>query len=263
MAAGAEVHGAESAVHEMTMAEELFYTISPHEMFRIKLFGLEIPVSDTVIVMWFVMALIIIVAVIITRSLNTIPNGKQHIAEMYVDFVSNFAKGNIGHHGVDFVPYLGTIFLFLVFANAISIFNFFPGAWIADWTGIESLRHFGIRPPTRDINVTMCLALMSIVLTLGAGIKYKKFSGWLKYLVDPVPIILPFKLLDYFIRPLSLCFRLFGNILGAFIVMELLLMAIPAFLPAVFSIYFDLFDAILQAYVFCFLTSLYIAEAIE
>jgi F-type H+-transporting ATPase subunit a len=113
------------------------------------------------------------------------------------------------------------------------------------------------------MNLTVTMALMSILLVIFASIRIKGLKGWLRYHIEPIPIILPFKLLDYFIRPLSLSMRLFGNILGAFIVMELLYVAMPMVLPAAFSIYFDLFDGMLQAYVFVFLTSLYIAEAIE
>jgi F-type H+-transporting ATPase subunit a len=79
----------------------------------------------------------------------------------------------------------------------------------------------------------------------------------------PVPVMLPFNILEYFIKPLSLALRLFGNILGAFIVMELIYMALPVVAPAALSLYFDLFDGVLQAYVFMLLTSLYIAEAVE
>ena len=66
-----------------------------------------------------------------------------------------------------------------------------------------------------------------------------------------------------FIKPLSLCMRLFGNVLGSFVIMELLKLIVPAVLPAVFSCYFDIFDGLIQAYVFVFLTSLFIKEATE
>ena len=72
----------------------------------------------------------------------------------------------------------------------------------------------------------------------------------------------PMNLLEVIIRPLSLCMRLFGNILGAFIIMELIRMIIPAVVPLVEGAYFEIFDALLQAYVFCFLTSLFIQESI-
>ena len=122
---------------------------------------------------------------------------------------------------------------------------------------------YTISPPTKDLNVTLCMALMSIFMVLGASIRFKKLSGWLKSFFQPVPMAVFTKVLDYFTRPVSLSLRLFGNIIGAFIVMKLLYFVLPVFIPAVFSIYFDLFDGILQAYVFVFLTSLYIAEAVE
>ena len=73
----------------------------------------------------------------------------------------------------------------------------------------------------------------------------------------------PINILEVFIRPLSLCMRLFGNVLGAFVIMELVELVVPVGVPAILSLYFDLFDGLVQAYVFVFLTSLYIAEAVE
>ena len=88
-------------------------------------------------------------------------------------------------------------------------------------------------------------------------------KGWLKSFAEPVPIILPINILEVFIRPLSLCMRLFGNVLGAFVVMELIKLLVPVVVPVAFSCYFDIFDGLIQAYVFVFLTSLFIKEAIE
>ena len=69
--------------------------------------------------------------------------------------------------------------------------------------------------------------------------------------------------MEIFIKPLSLCMRLFGNVLGAFVVMELIKIIMPAFLPIPFSMYFDIFDGLIQAYVFVFLTSLFMKESME
>ena len=73
----------------------------------------------------------------------------------------------------------------------------------------------------------------------------------------------PINILELFIKPLSLCMRLFGNVLGAFVIMELIKILMPAVAPVPFSLYFDIFDGLIQAYVFVFLTSLYIREAVE
>lgn len=247
----------------MDLGEELLQSMSPHDLFNINIFGFNIPVSDTVVVMWVVMAVLIIVALVLTRKMKLVPEGKQNVAEAYVDFINNFVHNNIGHHWKGFAPYLGSILLFLAFSNIISIFNIFPSEWIYNLTGIEAFRHFGIRPPTRDINVPACLAIFTILLVLFGSIRFKGFKGWLRSFLKPIPVILPFNILEYAIKPLTLCLRLFGNILGAFIVMELLYAAFPLVVPAAFSIYFDLFDGLLQAYVFVFLTTLYIAEAVE
>ena len=111
--------------------------------------------------------------------------------------------------------------------------------------------------------MTAALALMSIVLIEVAGIRARGTKGWLKSFAEPMPIILPINILEVFIKPLSLCMRLFGNVLGSFVIMELLKMVVPAVLPAVFSCYFDIFDGLIQAYVFVFLTGLFIKEATE
>lgn len=236
----------------MDLGERLIEAMEPQEVFTFSLFGNKIPVTDVVVTMWIIMAVMITLAIIFTRKFTTVPGKKQNVAEIIVEFINNIVKDAIGeHHWKAFAPYLGTVMLFLIFANTVSIFNVIPG---------ES---FKLRPPTRNINVTACLAVMSIAVVIYAGIRYKKVSGWLKSFVEPIPLMLPFKILDYGIKPLSLALRLFGNILGAFIVMELIYAAMPPIVPAALSLYFDLFDGILQAYVFMFLTSLYIAEVLE
>ena len=75
--------------------------------------------------------------------------------------------------------------------------------------------------------------------------------------------MLPLNVLELVIKPLSLCMRLFGNVLGAFVIMELIKLIVPVGLPLVFSFYFDVFDGCIQAYVFVFLTSLFMSEAME
>ena len=104
---------------------------------------------------------------------------------------------------------------------------------------------------------------MSIILVEAAGIKKKGVGKWLKSFSQPMAVITPMNILELAIRPLSLCMRLFGNVIGATVIMELLKMAVPIFVPAAFSLYFDIFDGLIQAYVFVFLTSLYIKEAVE
>ena len=105
--------------------------------------------------------------------------------------------------------------------------------------------------------------IMNIILVQVAAIRRKRIGGWLKGFTQPVAIVTPINILELGIKPLSLCMRLFGNVVGAFVIMELLKTVVPLFVPAVFSLYFDIFDGLLQAYVFVFLTSMYIKEALE
>jgi F-type H+-transporting ATPase subunit a len=240
-----------------------------NNLFTIHIGNLDIPVANSIVVMWIIMAVLIILSILFTRNLKKIPTGKQNIAEIIVETVTKLLKGNMGPHGKDFVPYFGTILLFLVFANTAGLFNLLPTAEdmykITGFTFFEKLPEFSIAPPTKDLNVTLTMALMTVSLVMLAGIKYKGIKGYLRSFVQPVPIMLPFHILDYGTRTISLSLRLFGNILAGYIIMEMLY-AGAIFVKPVFpiaSFFFDVFDAGLQAYIFVFLSSVYISEAIE
>jgi len=214
------------------------------------------------------MAAIVILAAVFTRNLKPIPEGKQNAAETVVELIDKLISGSMGSHGKAFVPYFGTLLIFLVIANMSGIFNIFPtGEELYLITGNEAFREFRftLSPPTKDLNVTVALALMTILLILFAGIRYRGFVGWLKSFLQPVPVMLPFHILDYATRTVSLSLRLFGNILAGYIIMEMIFEGSIFLLPIVpiASGFFDLFDAGLQAYIFVFLSSIYVREAIE
>ena len=122
---------------------------------------------------------------------------------------------------------------------------------------------FGFKPPTKDLNVTASLAIMSIILVQVAGIRGKGTKRWVKSFAEPVAIVAPLNVLELVIKPLSLCMRLFGNVLGAFVIMKLIEAVVPLIVPIPLSLYFDFFDGFLQAFVFTFLTTLYMQEAME
>jgi F-type H+-transporting ATPase subunit a len=249
------------------IGEKLLEKIKIEEIFSFELFGYEVIVSNSIVVMWIVMVVLIILSKILTKNFKTVPEGSQNFIEMVVDSINSFTKEVAGHHWKIIAPYVGTVFIFLIAANTISIFNLIP-EWeqLHKLTGLEffnKLPKISFTPPTRDINVNVALGLVSVIMVTAASIKRKKISGWLKSYIEPVPVILPMKIMENFIRMFSLAFRLFGNVLAAFIIMELVYIAIPLILPAGLSIYFDLFDGILQAFIFVFLTLLYMAEAVE
>ena len=121
----------------------------------------------------------------------------------------------------------------------------------------------GFKPPTKDMNVTIALAVMSMFVIEWSGIHRNGLVHWCKHFAKPVPIVAPIMILEIVIRPLSLCMRLFGNMLGGFVVMELIKEVVPLIVPIPFSFYFDIFDGLLQAYVFVFLTALFMTEEME
>lgn len=246
-----------SAAHEgaMSIGERISESISIKVVFNIRLFGYSIPISDTVISTWIVMALLVVFALVATRKLKQIPSGLQVFVEFFMDFADKFAGEYIGHHGKAFVPYLGTVFLFLCTANLLPMFTPVGGF------GFEPL--FVIRPLTRDINITAACAIITMLVVIGSSLRYKGPIGFLKSFMKPMPIMLPFNMLEYVVKPLSLTLRLFGNILGAYIIMLLIELMMPVLLPPVLSLYFDLFDGLIQAVVFTFLSAVYIAEAVE
>jgi F-type H+-transporting ATPase subunit a len=228
-------------------------------IFTFTLFGFPVPVTETVIVSWVVMLILIAAALILTRRFKEVPAGPQALVETGVEFLNNFAKDQFGRFAGHLGPYMGSLFLFLLVANIIPVISPLD----VKAFGREFIPPFPIRPPTRDINVTAALAAISILLVLVCGFAARGFGGWFKRLFHPVPFMLPFNLLEYGTRFVSLSLRLFGNILGGFVLMNMIEGLLPVALPMIFSLYFDFFDGTIQAGIFVFLTSLYIAEAVK
>ena len=201
-------------------------------------------INKSVVVTWGVIAILLVVLLWLTSNMKVHDiSNKQLVAEMIVDGLRGITGGMLGEEGLRYRDYMAVVLVFIGASNLVGL--------------------FGLTPATMDLNVTASLAIMSIILVEAAGMKYKGFGGWLKGFASPMAVMVPMNILELAIRPLSLCMRLFGNIIGATVIMELLKMAIPVIVPAAFSVYFDIFDGLIQAYVFVFLTSLYIKEAVE
>lgn len=223
--------------------ESLVSELGNKTAFTIPVLG-GVPVADSVVVTWIIMALLVVISLMLTRKLSVRSPGKVQVAlEWAVQFLNGFVKTNIGTHWRPFAPWLGTVALYIGFSNLISI--------------------LGLTPPTKDISVTTALAIMSMLLIYGSQFRYNGLLGGLKKFAAPMPLLLPINLMEVVIRPLALCMRLFGNILGAYIIMEMLKFVVPVVLPAIFSIYFDLFDGLIQTVVFVFLTTLFTGEGIK
>lgn len=224
------------------LAEELLNELKVKTVFTIPIFG-GIGISESVVISWAVMALLIAAAFYLGSNLKVRnPGRRQLLSELIVSRLDSFTGEMLGEKGREYRSYMAVVLLYIGLANLIGI--------------------FGVKPPTKDLNVPIALSLMSIFLVEFAGIHALGAKGWLKSFTKPVAIVTPINILELFIRPLSLCMRLFGNVLGAFVIMELVKLVVPVGLPAVLSLYFDIFDGLIQAYVFVFLTSLYIKEEV-
>ena len=225
------------------LREVLLESLANETVFTIPVLG-GIHVSQSVVVTWIIMAVLMAATLLLTRNLKVRDPGKiQVLLECAVNFLNHFAETNIGKHWRPFAPYLGTVALYIGFSNIIGI--------------------FGLTHPTKDVSVTTALAIMSMCLIYGAQFRYRGLLGGMKEFAEPVWLLAPINLMEVAVRPLALCMRLFGNILGAFIIMELIKYLAPVGVPAVVSIYFDLFDGLIQMAVFVFLTTLFTGEGIK
>ena len=225
------------------LVESLMEELNCNVVFTIPLFG-GIDVMESVVVTWIIMAIMMIASLILVHGLKVRNISKKQAAlESGMSFIYDFFEGLLGKEGKAYIPYLITVVIYIGIANMIGL--------------------LGFKSPTKDLNVTVSLAVMSIVLVEVAGIRKKGVRGWIKSFAEPIAIIVPINVLELFIRPLSLCMRLFGNVLGAIVVMALIKHLLPLIVPLPFSFYIDIFAGVIQAYVFVFFTSLYIKEAIE
>ncbi|MFP3043325.1 F0F1 ATP synthase subunit A [Treponema primitia] len=228
-------------------------------IFTISFFGTTLPITETVIISWVVMAILIICALVFTRKFTEIPKGPQAILETMVEFLNSFAKDQFGSWSKYFGYYMGTLFLFLLLANIIGVLSPVEISFM----GREFIPPFTIAPPTKDINVTASLAVLTILGVLVFGIIAKGPLGWFKHLLHPMAFMLPFNLMEYGTRLLSLSLRLFGNIMGGYVLMHMIEGLLPLGLPMIASLYFDFFDGLIQAAIFVFLSSMYLSEALK
>lgn len=224
------------------LANSLMEELECRTAFEIPIFG-GIPVPESCVITWVIMAVLVILCKIFVRNLKTVPTGAQLLIEMLITWLNNFFVDIMGQKGKKYLPFLETLIIYIGVSNVIGL--------------------FGLRPPTKDLNVTAGLAIMSIIYIQYCGIKEKGVKRLLRSFKEPMPLLLPINIMELIIKPLSLCMRLFGNVLGAFVIMELVKLCIPVGVPLILSLYFDVFDGLIQAYVFVFLTSLFMAEAME
>ncbi|SHI59936.1 ATP synthase F0 subcomplex A subunit [Geosporobacter subterraneus DSM 17957] len=215
-------------------------------------------ITETVTTTWIIMAVLTIFALVATRRFEKVPRGLQNVVELLVEAIYKLTAQTMGEDKKAFAPYIGTLLMYLVCANLAGL--------------------FGFRPPTADVNTTMALALMTFFMIHFFGMKRKGVGRYLKGFLEPFPVMLPLNVIGELATPISLSFRLFGNIVGGLIIMNLLYGAlatlsqsvgipnIPVFqtaIPTVFHLYFDVFAGVLQSFIFAMLTMVFVSIAMD
>jgi F-type H+-transporting ATPase subunit a len=210
-------------------------------LFHIKFFGYNIGIAQSILVQWGIMILVTILCVYLTRNLKIIPNKKQNIIEIVMESINNLVRDNMGEDYMAFVPFVGTIAIFLVFMNL---------------TGL-----IGIRPPTVDYSVALALALITFFVVQWFAIKKIGLGHYFKGYVQPYAFILPINLIERVMLPVSLSFRLFGNMTAGVVIIDLAYKSLAhltglsqLLVPIPLHFYFDLFDGVIQMVIFVMLT---------
>ena len=219
----------------------------------------------TAVSLFAVTVLLIVAAKLLTRNLKKRPGKVQVVLEKIISMLYGLVKDTMGEHNMKFAPYIGTLFLSSIVGTLIGMTQILPSA-------------------TSDLSVTLAWALVTTGMVWYNNIKNFGFKAWLKGFTEPIVVMTPMNIVSEIAQPISLAFRHFGNVAGGGVLTSLIYAALAALsnlvfgflpkavlavfpplfqvgIPAVLSVYFDLFSGFVQAFVFCLLTMIYVGEA--
>lgn len=221
--------------------------------------------TETVVMGWLIIVAVLILCLWLTHGMKKVPEKKrQVVAEMFVKFVNGMVKETMGPNLIRYAPYIATLLVYAVLGALISL--------------------IGLRSMTADINVTATWAVMTFILITYHKIRANGVPGYFKSFAKPVAFIFPLNIISEIATPASMAFRLFGNVAGGMVITGLLYGALGSLssalglsfevgsfgfsvfqvgIPAVLSVYFDLFSGCIQAYIFSMLTMVYVGSAAE
>lgn len=248
---------------------EVHVEVAPQPLWHFPLPGNHsIPITNTMVVMFVVMALLVIFGSLIARRSALIPGRVQAAVEIIVEFLLGLVEGAAGKRlGRTIFPIIGGLFIFILFANWIELLPGLGSIWVARTVNGESVHVPILRPPTSDLNMTIAMALLSYVMFQYLGIKAHGFKGRIKHLATPV-FVFPIEVISETARIISLSFRLFGNIFAGDVLLTIMYAIANAIkysviglvVPVVF-LYLEVLFGFIQALVFAILTLIYISLA--
>ena len=225
-------------------AQHYFYINEIFKFFNLGDFGHE---YQHVTHMWFIIAIMIVGALLLVRGIRLIPAKGQNILEMIIEGLENFMLDITGPEGKAFFPFVATIFLFILVSNLIGLV---PGFY----------------SPTANWNTTLALAICTFLLTHVIGFKFHGIK-YFKHFVGPVlimaPIMIPIELISHFVRVLSLSVRLMGNIFGKEMILGILFALAGLYLAPLPILFLGILVSLIQAVVFMLLSIVYFAGAME
>ena len=220
-------------------------------------------ITQTTVTLFVVTAALIAIAYFINRNIKKRPGRFQVIVEKLINMLYGMVEETMGKHNMKFAPYIGTLFLSSIFCTLLGMTQVFRSA-------------------TADISVTAAWALVTTGMVWYNNIKNFGFKAWLKGFTEPIVVMTPMNVVSEIANPVSMAFRHFGNVAGGSVLTALIYGALGAAssllfswlpgvladipflaagIPAVLSIYFDLFSGFVQALVFSLLTMVYVGGA--
>ena len=237
----------------------------PRILLTFSFFGLfDVTITETVLSSFLVMLTLVILSICLGRNLKKRLGSRQVLVEKVVQMLYNMVRDTMGEHNLRFAPYIGALFCSSLLGTLISMLGFFRSA-------------------TADISTTITWALVTSVLVWFYSIKNNGFFGWLKGFTEPIVVMTPMNIVSEIAQPVSMAFRHFGNVAGGSVLTMLIYNALAAAsalilgwipnafissipilqvgIPAVLSLYFDLFSGFIQELVFSMLTMVYVGAA--
>ena len=224
--------------------------ITPIPIWSPEIFGFKIDITAGIVTEWIVILILGIAAYGLTRNLKLKPTKTQATLENIYERLSGFIVGTMGEEYESFVPYIGTLMIYLLVLN---------------WIGV-----IGFRPPTSDVSITGSFGLLTFLVVNVNAIRKNGLFGYGKAYFHPFAVMLPLNLLERVLLPVTLALRLFGNMFAAVVLVDLVYSALGSIatvaqigLPIILHGYFDLFDGVLQMIVFSMLTMINIKTVAE
>jgi F-type H+-transporting ATPase subunit a len=210
-------------------------------IFSFGLGGFTVDITPDIVVQWVIIALIAVLAWWATRDLKIKPGKKQIVVESIYSTIKKVVLDNVGENYSDIIPFIGCMGIYLLVMNLVGL--------------------VGIVPPTKNFSVTLGMALITFFVVQGYAIRKHGFKSYIKGYTQPIAFMLPINLLERVMLPVSLSLRLFGNVLAATFIIELVYDSLSKItwiaqigLPIALHGYFDIFDGVIQMVIFVMLT---------